>query len=103
MNENKAEYRRFIEKRADIPVFFQDWWLDTVAGVNWEVILLKNKQEDIQAILPFTFQKRFGFKVCTQAPLTSFLGLKFPNNGIEVAKETFFKGTNTPRFSGHSK
>lgn len=77
MNENKAEYRRFIQDRTDIPVFFQDWWLDIVSGKNdWDVVFVKDKGGQIQLLMPFIKSKRFGFYKITQPVLTSFLGVK---------------------------
>lgn len=89
MGKNKEEYRRFIQNRSDIPVFFQDWWLDVVAGKDtWDVILVKDKAGAIKLILPYVVKTKWGLKISVQPALTPFLGPKVfaPDQPLKLAK-----------------
>ena len=48
--DNKIAYHHFL-KNHNLPIFFQDWWLDeTAVPGNWEVLLNFDKNEAITAI-----------------------------------------------------
>jgi hypothetical protein len=48
----KDKYRTLCRTEPSIPVFSQDWWLDTVCGEgNWDV-MLKEEKGKIQAAMP---------------------------------------------------
>ncbi len=94
MSENKEEYRRFIQNRMDIPVFFQDWWLEAVSeGQTWDIFLLKDKEDQIRLILPYIITSKFGFQMCKQPKLTPFLGAKlfYPKPELKQAKRLSFE------------
>lgn len=74
MSTNKAQYRKFCEQEARLPVFSQAWWLDAVAGSDgWDVALVK-KDERVIAAMPYAFTKRYGMRVIAQPALTMSLG-----------------------------
>lgn len=79
---NKEKYILFCEKEKTIPVFSQAWWLNTVAGDDWDVCLLENG-EGIFAFMPYTISLgTFGFKYLSQPRLTPILGPWFkPTKG----------------------
>ncbi|MFV9997581.1 MAG: GNAT family N-acetyltransferase [Arsenophonus endosymbiont of Dermacentor nuttalli] len=70
---NKEKYRQLCKRESTIPVFSQAWWLDAVAGENWDVAVV-DKGEEIQAVMPYVLKKRYGQTVLTQPPLTQHLG-----------------------------
>lgn len=70
---NKDKYRALCAREPSIPVFSKDWWLDSVAEDNWDVVLVE-KGNEIIASLPFVIKKRFGFRVITMPVLTQNLG-----------------------------
>ncbi|WP_220084852.1 GNAT family N-acetyltransferase [Halomonas sp. SL1] len=69
----KAVYRELCEAEPTIPLFSQAWWLDAVAGDDWDVVLATKGQQVIGA-LPFTIRKKWGFRLLTQPKLTQTLG-----------------------------
>ena len=70
---NKEKYRVLCEKEQSIPIFSQAWWLDSVAGEQWDVVLVE-KNEVIYASLPYTFRKKYGMVFLSQPKLTQNLG-----------------------------
>lgn len=70
---NKNKYRQFCEEQPSIPIFSQAWWLDLVAGDNWDVCLVV-KDDKIYASMPYFFIKKFGMSLLVQPQLTQALG-----------------------------
>jgi len=70
---NKEKYRALCAKESSIPIFSKDWWLDSVAGDDWDVVLVE-KEEQILASLPFVSRKKMGLTLITQPMLTQNLG-----------------------------
>lgn len=68
-------YRSLCQEQvASLPIFFQDWWLDTVTDpMNWNALVLQENGETVAA-LPYTLEHRKGFSHLGQPPLTQFLG-----------------------------
>lgn len=69
----KNEYRKLCEAEPSIPLFSQAWWLDAVAGPEWDVVLEK-KGDQIIGALPFVTRQRLGFTILAQPELTPCLG-----------------------------
>ncbi|SDJ09900.1 GNAT family N-acetyltransferase [Billgrantia gudaonensis] len=69
----KEIYRKLCESEPSIPLFSQAWWLDAVAGDQWDVVLATKKQQVIGA-LPYVLRKRRGFRLLSQPILTQTLG-----------------------------
>ncbi len=69
------EYRAFCRAEAsELPLFSRDWWLDaTVGPQGWDVAIVE-KGKQIVATMPYVLRSRYGMQVCTQPPLTPFLG-----------------------------
>jgi len=79
--QNKEDYRNFCRTHGELPVFFQDWWLDVVCQAgSWEVCLAKDKGGNIQGVLPFYKIRKFGLMMIKMPDLTPYLGLwlKYP-------------------------
>lgn len=68
----KQKYRQLCEQEPSIPIFSKAWWLDSVAGDNWNVVLVE-KGDTIQASLPFVTRKLFRLTVLSMPPLTQTL------------------------------
>ena len=69
----KSLYKDYSEKEY-LPIFFQPWWLDTLAGQeNWEAVVAK-KNDEIIGVMPYSISKKFFFKTIKMPPLTQFLG-----------------------------
>jgi len=69
----KDVYRKLCDKEPTIPLFSQAWWLDAVAGNEWDVVLATKKDQIIGA-LPFIARRKWGFRLLTQPKLTQTLG-----------------------------
>ncbi|MHA7808483.1 MAG: GNAT family N-acetyltransferase [Marinobacter adhaerens] len=69
----KKVYRELCEHQPSIPLFSQAWWLDSVAGDNWDVVLVE-KGGEVQAAMPFVVRRKLGFTLLTQPSLTQCLG-----------------------------
>lgn len=73
---DKDLYREFCETEDKIPIYSKDWWMDAVCGEdNWDVILIKDKNDEIIASLPYYLKRKYGLKYITQPPLTQTNGL----------------------------
>lgn len=70
---NKEKYRQLCEEEPTIPIFSQAWWLDAVAGDNWDVCIVE-KGDKIQASMPYVVKKKYGLTLLTQPSLTQNLG-----------------------------
>lgn len=83
----KLEYRRLCETEPSIPIFSTDWWLDAAVGAeHWDVVVAKTNGRIVGA-MPFPTNRRFGFKLVHQPPLTPFLGpWMLPVSGKTSAK-----------------
>ncbi len=74
--QTKKDYREFCKLHSELPIFFQDWWLDVVCeSGSWEVCLSKDKGGNIQGVLPFYKSKRLGMSMILMPDLTPYLGV----------------------------
>ncbi len=89
--DNKELYTLFYSEHNDIPVYSAPWWLDAVCGKdNWDVILIKDKNEKIIATFPYYLKKeKFGLKNLTMPLLTQKLGpyIVYDSNKISEMKK----------------
>ncbi|MBF4337854.1 methicillin resistance protein, partial [Vibrio anguillarum] len=83
---NKEKYRQLCEQELTIPIFSQAWWLDAVAGDNWDVCIVE-KGEKIQATMPYIIQKKFGLTLLTQPKLTQTLGPWLRSSTAKYSKQ----------------
>jgi hypothetical protein len=91
MTAPKSRYRSFCALDNPLPIFSQPWWLDATAGDdNWDVAIVEVNKA-IVAVLPYTYKRRFGFKILSQPPLTQKLGPWILDGGasysIELSKD----------------
>lgn len=78
MSATKEKYRSFC-RTEDLPVFLQDWWLDTVCGDHWDVVVIEQSNE-IVGVMPYHISSKAGMKLLNMPLLTSFLGpwIRYP-------------------------
>lgn len=80
MSDHKQRYRELCRAESDIPLFSQDWWLDAVAGEDWDVVLCE-KDGKVLASMPFIIKKKLFLTMVTMPILTQHLGPWFrPSN-----------------------
>ena len=70
----KQTYHQFCQQNKDLPIFFQDWYLDTVcdAGI-WDAAIIK-KNNQVVGILPYYLKKKGPFSYITMPHLTKMMG-----------------------------
>jgi hypothetical protein len=69
--ETKARYLE-IAAAYSLPVFFQPWWLDVVAG-EWGGVLAED-EKGVQAVWVYTIEKKLGVMLLRNPQLTPYLG-----------------------------
>ena len=75
---NKEAYIRFSELIPALPLFMQPWWLDAVTqpdGKTWEVLLARNKQGEIEAVMPYVTGSKWGMRYVLTPQLTQYTGV----------------------------
>lgn len=72
-SESKRKYRELCKTNKVTPFFIKDWYLDAVAGSEWDVIILEKSGEIIFA-MPYVIRKIKGFRIFTMPQLTQNVG-----------------------------
>lgn len=73
---NKEQYLSFCQQHPEIPLFQQAWWMQCVAGhKEWDVLLIRNEQNEIIAFLPYLIVRKYGFRMVLQPLLSQCNGL----------------------------
>ncbi len=92
MDQNKLEYQKFCDEEKDLPIFFKDWWLDSVTDPSeWDVVIIK-KDTKIIAVFPYFKAKKYGFNFILQPKLTQFSGpwikyFKGMKHGVKLSNQ----------------
>ncbi|GHT08829.1 hypothetical protein FACS189432_01430 [Bacteroidia bacterium] len=71
---DKEKYRILCSKELSIPIYSRDWWLDCVCGENSWDVLLYNKGEEIEALMPFYSPAK---GIITMPAFTQTMGIRF--------------------------
>jgi hypothetical protein len=82
---NKEKYRQLCSVEMSIPIFSKDWWLDSVAGGDWDVVLVE-KGGEILASMPYTMRNSYGLTLINQPLLTQNLGPWLRKSSAKYAK-----------------
>lgn len=75
---NKEAYIAFCASHPDVPLFLQPWWLDAVTkpdGKEWEVLLARDKNGEIEGVMPYLLRKRACFKYIVMPQQTQLSGI----------------------------
>jgi lipid II:glycine glycyltransferase (peptidoglycan interpeptide bridge formation enzyme) len=92
LNNDKKYYKGFC-KNNQLPIFYQPWWLDCLAGEkNWDVAIYK-KSNEIFGVLPYYLKNKIGFKFLGLPILSQHLGpwLIYPEGQKNNTKLSFEK------------
>lgn len=87
---NKEKYVNFM-KKVYIPIYSQDWWMDTVCmPENWDVWLYE-KNNEIFAAMPYYFEKRGKYFYITKAIFTQNNGIifRYPDGMNSISKQAY--------------
>ncbi|PSR11908.1 MAG: hypothetical protein DA408_11260 [Bacteroidetes bacterium] len=73
---NNEQYRTYCDThRADVPLFYQDWWLDAAVGPDrWQGLVSASTFEDKAAIMPVVATRKWGLPTIRRPPLTTYQG-----------------------------
>lgn len=101
---NKERYKRLCDLDKSIPIFLQYWWLDIVCGENWDVII-DEKKNKIQGVLPYFIKKKLWFQVIELPLLTQYMNpiLIYPQNQKYSKKLAFEKNVIQNLYNGLPK
>jgi hypothetical protein len=70
----RQRYAHFCQNQPDLPIFFQDWYLDTCCGpAGWDVVLVAQGSE-VQGVWTFFQKQKMGFRYVTMPPFVKFMG-----------------------------
>jgi lipid II:glycine glycyltransferase (peptidoglycan interpeptide bridge formation enzyme) len=70
----RQRYTQFCQNNPDLPIFFQDWYLDACCGENgWDVLMFE-KNGAIQGVWTFFIKQKAGFRYVTMPPFVKFMG-----------------------------
>lgn len=70
---SKEQYLNLPLLQAQLPVFFQPWWLDTVSS-NWDIALSQTSGGVINGVWPLAWDTRLGLRIARNPLLTPYLG-----------------------------
>lgn len=71
----RAKYRAFCAAQPEIPLFFQDWYLDAVcADGTWNAAILENPQGEALAVWPFFLKRKWGLRYVTMPHFVKYMG-----------------------------
>ncbi len=71
---SKESYRAFCGQSEDLPIFFQDWYLDAVCEEGtWDVVL-EREDNRIVALMPYFLKQKGPFQMMTMPLFVKYLG-----------------------------
>jgi hypothetical protein len=74
MEDQQTAYRLFCQRQTQLPVFYQDWYLDAVCeGGSWSAVLSGDAADPV-AVWPFFVKKKWGFRYATMPPFVKYMG-----------------------------
>lgn len=93
MGKSKQDYISQVTSDPNIPVFYQPWWLDLLAGKDGWDAAVSYEKDRITGIWPFVKKVKFGQSISTALPLTPFQGpyLFYPENKLKNNKKYSFE------------
>ena len=74
MSDAKRAYREICRQRPELPIFFQDWYLDAVCDDGeWDVLISRYKDETA-AVFPYFLKQKWGFRYFSMPHFVKHLG-----------------------------
>ena len=93
MSGSKQSYREICRQRKELPVFFQEWYLDAVCeDGEWDVLIGRYKDQTA-AVFPYFMKQKWGFRYFTMPHFVKHLGpflfpeFREPRPGIRILQE----------------
>lgn len=76
----KAQYHQFCQSEPNLPIFFQDWYLDAVCQEGeWGVAMVEEGSE-VKGIWTYFMKQKMGFRYVTMPNFVKFMGPYLPGN-----------------------
>lgn len=90
---NKEEYKEICRQHPEIPVFSQYWWMNASNGDNWDVLIIRDKANNVIATMPYAIFKKFGFTLISQHEFCQHTGpfIFYPDTVFEGRLATYKK------------
>lgn len=74
MDVNKDTYAQFCRQTPELPIFFQDWYLDAVTQEGeWNAALVESGGK-VLGVWPYFLKKKAGFQYITMPLFVKFMG-----------------------------
>lgn len=84
--QSREKYRAFCHAHPEIPVFYQDWYLDAVCqGGAWSVVFAENNG-DVEAVWPYFYKKKWGFHYVTMPHFVKYMGIWEPVLPMDLSR-----------------
>lgn len=79
----RQRYLDIWEQIPDLPIFMQPWYMQIIAPDQWDVVLHFDKEEQLDGIHTFCFQKKWNSTLILPIPLMPYSGIwyKYPSGG----------------------
>ncbi len=85
---DKEQYRQLCESHPEIPLFLQHWWMEAVcAGKMWDVMLYRNGEGEVQAVMPYLIGKKLWVRYVLQPQMTQFGGVWYLKSDFKSENE----------------
>ena len=85
---DKEQYRQICESHPEIPLFMQHWWMEAVcAGKQWDVLLYRNSEGEVQAVMPFLIGKKLWMRYVLMPQLTQYNGVWYLKTDFKSENE----------------
>lgn len=76
---NKDKYRQLCQQQEQMPIFMQDWWLDSVCGNSWQAVVVE-RDNTVVAAMPYCEVKKYTFSLIVPACFTPVNGVWIKGN-----------------------
>ena len=73
-NDRKSLYQSYCQTYTDIPLYLQSWWLDIVAGRDWDFVSITDKTGELLSLMPYSYVAKFGFTKIKMPKYTQSIG-----------------------------
>lgn len=89
---NKEEYIEICQQHPEIPVFSQYWWMSASCGDDWDVLILRDKNNNVVATMPYAIFRKMGFTLISQHEFSQHSGpfIFYPENPLSNYEKLMF-------------
>lgn len=90
---NKEEYKEICLQHPEIPVFSQYWWMSASCGDDWDVLIIRDKNSNVVATMPYAIFKKLGFTLISQHEFCQHTGpfIFYPDSELSNYDKLMFE------------